>query len=181
MIEMHHNHEPEALRKYRHDNPGANWQTENFQPVKELIRHALHQEQEALCVYCEQKVDKDGGHLEHIKPKEKFPAQTFVYDNLAHSCNGPKHCGHLKQGQELSIEPRPGCNRYFELMAWDGKLVPAAGLTEVEKQQAAETINTILGLNVPKLTRQRQQFARIIQSLATPQEITEFLQTAPFR
>jgi uncharacterized protein (TIGR02646 family) len=181
MIEMQHHHEPEALRMYRHDNPGAHWQDKNFLLVKEQTRHVLHQDQDGLCVYCEKKIGRDDGHVEHIKPKGKYPDQTFVYDNLAHSCNGPKHCGQLKQNKELTIEPRPGCNRYFELMARDGFLVPASELTATEKQQVDETLNTVLGLNIPKLTRQRKQFADILQYLSTPQEITEFLQTAPFR
>ncbi|HEB69255.1 MAG TPA: hypothetical protein ENI88_06505 [Desulfobulbus sp.] len=66
-------------------------------------------------------------------------------------------------------------------MARDGFLVPASGLTEAEQQQANETINNILGLNVPKLSRQRKQFADTLQFLETPQEITDFLKTVPFR
>ncbi len=178
---MQHNDEPKVLQKYLHDNPGANWNTKSFVPVKEKIRHTLFSEQEGLCIYCELKIAQDEGHIEHIKPKGKFPAQTFVYENLSHSCNGPKHCGHLKQNHDLPIEPRPDCNKYFELMARDGLLVPAFGLTATEQQQANETINDILGLNVPKLTRQRKQFADTIQFLATPQEINDFLKIAPFR
>ena len=180
MIEMQHQAEPVTLEQYRRKNPQANWQTEDFLPVKSDTRHALHFEQGGLCVYCEKKIGQDDGHVEHIKPKGKYPVQTFVYDNLAHSCNGPKHCGHQKGGQEIAIEPRHGCNSFFELRERDGILEPAAGLAEHEQQQAQETLD-ILGLNHSKLSNQREQFASVLRFLASSQEVSEFLQTAPFR
>lgn len=180
MIELQHQDEPVVLEKYRQQHPQANWETAGFQPVKEETRHALHIEQDGLCVYCEQKICLDEGHVEHIKPKGKYPAQRFVYNNLAHSCNGQKHCGHNKGGHEIAIEPRQDCNRYFELRERDGILEPAADLNEDEEQQARETLR-IIGLNNAKLSNKREQFAAVIRYLANPQEVTEFLQTAPFR
>ncbi|GMO26017.1 MAG: hypothetical protein Ta2B_05910 [Termitinemataceae bacterium] len=39
------------------------------------------------CMYCENKIGKtDYPHVEHIKPKSKFPDLEFVWDNLGWSC-----------------------------------------------------------------------------------------------
>ncbi len=180
MIELQHQDEPEALARYRRRNPGGNWGTVELRPVKTEIRHALHREQAGLCVYCECKVGPDDGHLEHIKPKGRYPELTLAYKNLAHSCNASNHCGHCKGSREIPIEPRLGCNRFFKLRLRDGRLVPASGLDEEEKKQAASTLE-VLGLNCAALCNQREQFVRVVQSLADPLEIEEFLETAQFR
>lgn len=180
MIEMQHHRGHKELQKYHKDNPNAKWGQDDFWQVRDKIRHDLHTEQQGLCVYCEKKIGKDEGHVEHIQPKGKFPALSFVFDNLAHSCNGTKHCGHFKDNNVLPVEPRPGCNRYFALMARDGKLVPASDLNEDKKKKAKETLR-ILGLNTSALTRQRQQFAMVIRSLDNVMEVNSFLQDSPFR
>ena len=180
MIELHHGNEPESLARYRRDHSGSPWDSPEFHPVREEIRHALHTEQEGLCVYCEQKVDRDGGHLEHIKPRSSHPRLTYDYGNMAHSCNGRNHCGHYKKNLEIPIEPRPGCNDFFEVMFSDGKLVPAENLAD-HRQRQAETTLSVLGLNSPALARQRQQYAASLRFLANEQEQHDFLRTAPFR
>ncbi len=182
MIELQHHNEPESLIKYRRDNPNVQWGEDDFWPVKKEIRHTLHTEQEGLCVYCEKEIGQNDGHVEHVKPKGKpeFSALTFAFDNLAHSCDSSEHCGHFKKNHILPIEPCPGCNRYFELMTRDGKLVPASGLNENEKKQAKDTL-CVLGLNTSAIARQRQQFAMIIQSFENLADIDIFLQQSPFR
>lgn len=180
MIELEHTDEPLALVRYRRNNPNASWGEDGVNPVKDEIHRALDHEQDGLCVYCENNIDRDSCHLEHIKPKSRFQNLTFVYDNLAQSCNEQHHCGHFKANKEIPIEPRLGCNSIFQLMAFDGTLVPAADLAEADRNKAETTIN-LLGLNTPSLARQRQQFAFVLQSLNNFQELNDFSQTAPFR
>ena len=127
MIELAHRlAEPAELRQHRTANPGGTWNDAEFGAVKPIVRHQLNREQEGLCVYCETELGEDEGHVEHIKSKGLNPPLTFVYDNLAHSCNGPTigpgHCGHRKKRQVLTIEPRPGCNRFFSVMILDGRV-----------------------------------------------------------
>jgi len=78
------------------------------------------------------------------------------------------------------VEPRPGCNRFFALMAQDGKLIPAPGLPQFEAQQAEQTLK-ILGLNASALARQRKGFADTVRYLSSKEEVDDFLATAPFR
>ena len=85
--------------------------------VRPNVRRQLNLEQAGLCIYCENALSPDEGHLEHLKSKAANPGLTFVYDNLAHSCNGADHCGHFKKGRMMPVEPREGCNRFFALMA----------------------------------------------------------------
>lgn len=180
MIELRHSGEPAELQTYRTMNPDGTWDDPAFQTIKPIVRRQLNREQEGLCIYCEGRLDEEEGHIEHIKSKGLNPPLTFVYDNLAHSCDSPGHCGHLKKRQVLPVEPRPGCNRFFVLMAQDGKLIPTPGLPQGESQQAKDTLR-ILGLNVPALARQRKSFADAIRYLSSKAEVDEFLTRAPFR
>ncbi len=88
----------------------TNWG--NYTEKKELKKYILNNEQNHLCCYCESKVtisgdkEKDGSHLEHIKPKKFYSNLTFYYQNLIVSCHGTCHnsnnddtrhsCGHKK-------------------------------------------------------------------------------------
>ncbi len=174
------NTEPVELRNYRGQHQSGSWDDPAFKPVRPIVRQQLNHEQEGLCIYCEGSLQEDIGHVEHIKSKGLNSALTFAYDNLAHSCDGPGHCGHHKKRQALPVEPRPGCNRFFVLMAQDGKLIPTPGLPRDERQQATDTLR-ILGLNAPSLARQRKGFACSVRCLSSKIEVNEFLATAPFR
>ena len=181
MIELQHLlPEPDALRSHRRQHPRGDWGDPAVELLRPVLQHQLNSEQEGCCVYCETLLNEEHGHIEHIMSRRQSPDLTFAYDNLAHSCNGPGHCGHQKQGQTLPIEPRPGCNRFFAVMALDGQLAPAAGLTAEETQRATKTLG-ILGLNVAALAWQRKGFADAIHSLSDPADSDEFLATIPFR
>jgi uncharacterized protein (TIGR02646 family) len=182
MVEIGHMlSEPASLTAFRTANPAATWDALPLAPEKRELRHQLNWEQDGLCVYCEANLAVDEGHVEHIKSKTLNPPLTFVYDNLAHSCHGPGHCGHCKRRQVLPIEPRPGANKFFALSGITGELSPAIGLPATDRQRAAQTLQ-MLGLNNhPGLNRQRQQYALTLQSLSTPADCTSFLSTAPFR
>jgi uncharacterized protein (TIGR02646 family) len=172
--------EPSELAGFRRRHSGAAWDAPDFDAVRPIVRYQLNQEQEGLCVYCEGVLGLDDGHVEHIKSKGLNPPLTFAYDNLAHSCNGPGHCGHHKKRQVLPVEPRLNCNRYFSLMGLDGKLVPAVGLTDPERNHATESIR-ILGLNAPALAWQRRGYVESVRALADPADQQEFIASAPFR
>ncbi|MGW8159021.1 MAG: retron system putative HNH endonuclease [Desulfoprunum sp.] len=180
MIELQHFHEPVELRDYRSAHPGSSWDDPAFELVRPVVRRQLNREQEGLCIYCEMLLLENEGHVEHIKSKGLNPHLTFVYDNLAHSCDGPRHCGHHKKSQVLPVEPRPDCNRFFYLMAMDGKLVPTPGLSQADTERAMKTIQ-ILCLNTPALARQRKSFAYTVRCLSSKQDVDDFLKISPFR
>ena len=51
------------------------------------IRDALRRMYRGFCCYCEGRIkDVSFDHIEHRKPKRKFPADTFSWDNLHLTC-----------------------------------------------------------------------------------------------
>jgi TIGR02646 family protein len=185
MIELTHSNEPAQLVKYRSKNPNSSWGDEAFNPIREITRRSLNLEQQGLCVYCEQFLLQDHGHVEHIKSKSKPESRhlRFVYSNLAHSCNGGKgvtHCGHAKKSDRLPIEPRVGCNQNFSVSLFDGRLSPSINLTESEKQSAQKAID-LLNLNENGLSWKRYGFAASVIGLGSQQEKSDFLSVNEFR
>jgi uncharacterized protein (TIGR02646 family) len=49
---------------------------------------ALRESSYGKCMYCESSISHiDHGDVEHIKPKSKFPAETYNWDNLGYACS----------------------------------------------------------------------------------------------
>jgi uncharacterized protein (TIGR02646 family) len=173
--------EPPSLAAHRVANPGGSWDDFPTVPEKRDLKEQLFLEQEGLCIYCEAELSIDDGHIEHIKSKGLNPPLTFIYNNLAHSCNATNHCGHFKKRKVIPIEPRPAANNDFALSSITGELSPLIAIPATAAENVDEAI-FMLGLNNdPGLKRRRQQFAVTVQALATPGEIAVFLSTAPFR
>ncbi len=93
-----------------------NWKKVEAGPKLVLHQHLL-EEQQHLCVYCQQSIPKKRqkdqpptflhpSHVEHIRPKSIFRHLVFDHKNLAVSCDGfeidaaarahPDFCGHKK-------------------------------------------------------------------------------------
>jgi len=50
-------------------------------------KEALRQSTSGKCMYCESKIVHNSfAHVEHIKPKSKFPELEFVWENHGYSC-----------------------------------------------------------------------------------------------
>lgn len=61
-------------------NPRGKWGHEE-------IRESLHGESEGLCAYCESIVTHVAyEHVEHIRPKSKFPELSHEWSNLTNAC-----------------------------------------------------------------------------------------------
>ena len=173
--------EPPSLALHRASNPAGLWDHFPGTPEKQELRRQLNLEQAGLCIYCESELGLDDGHVEHIKSKTLNPPLTFIYDNLAHSCDGPGRCGHHKRRKVLPIEPRPNANNFFALSELTGDLSPVVGLSALNHQRAKDTLR-ILGLNNdPGLNRRRQQYAFTLHALSTAADIAAFLSFVPFR
>jgi uncharacterized protein (TIGR02646 family) len=64
---------PEALAKGNYKHP--------------MNKEALRKSTSGKCMYCESKIEHiSSAHVEHIKPKAKFPEFKFVWENLGFSC-----------------------------------------------------------------------------------------------
>ncbi|MDR3335184.1 MAG: HNH endonuclease [Treponema sp.] len=60
------------------------------------------------CMYCESKIEHNSfAHVEHIKPKVKYPEFEFIWDNLGYSC---ERCN-INKGDEYE-EQTPFINPY---------------------------------------------------------------------
>ncbi len=182
MVEVAHSiPEPAFLARQRADGPNGPWDQLPATPERQEPRRQLSREQEGLCAYCEQSLDPDAGHIDHVKPKALHPELTFEYRNLIHSCDARKQCGHFKQSRPIPVEPRPGANRHFVLSEITGRLSADQALSSSERTRAETTLDR-LGLNRdPGLNRQRQQYAASLRALHNPDEVAEFLSAAPFR
>jgi len=145
----------------------SDFDSKEFNLIKPMIKEQLNKEQDGLCVYCERKLAKDEGQIEHIKPKNgkhAYPRLCFQYSNYAHSCINPKTCGQKKRDLLLPIEPKIGCNNKFSLST-DGFIIPRENLSKKEKNILDNTFLKRLGLNNPSLVKDREKIITNYTSL----------------
>lgn len=180
MIELRHSTTPRLLNQ-RKNNPNDNgvpanprnaWNNFSTEAKRE-IHNSLTPLQNGLCVYCEEKLDKYGFHIEHILSKTLNPPLTFEYSNLSLSCieNGaisnettpnPVSCGHAplkkdnKYDENLFIKPTEiGCNALFQYKS-NGEIAPANGISTHDVLRVKHTIE-VLNLNCLRLKRYRRE------------------------
>lgn len=132
----------------------------------------LLDEQFGLCCYSELRADLEnlGYHIEHVKPKSDYSAETFNYGNLAASALSSENLstlidedvfgGHYKKSNydpHLFISCHDAdCPRYFAYLS-DGRVVTSENLSESDKQRADYTI-TLLNLNCSFLVNRRRRW-----------------------
>jgi len=93
--------------------------------IREHVVNALRDAQRGLCVYCGRQLHVDecpqGFHIEHFRPKRRFPDLQVDISNLYLSCGCSSYtqtCGGAKGGEldcNCLIEPKyPDCmDRFF--------------------------------------------------------------------
>jgi uncharacterized protein (TIGR02646 family) len=130
------------------------WNKYNKSYVKNTLRGMFHDK----CAYCESKVPHIAyPHIEHYRPKKKYPRHTFDWQNLLLACgicNGSAHKGDnfpLENGDEnqpLLLNPcedEPTQHLQFE----QARIVP---LTE-----RGRVTRDLLGLNRDELFDRRRE------------------------
>lgn len=149
---------------------------------KDQTKAYLNADQGGICVYCEQQLAPNEGHLEHIKPKSAYPLLTFDYTNLAQSCQATHHCGHNKSEATLPFEPGPGCNAKWTLVSATGAIDAISGLSPADRHAANQTYQ-ILGLNKAPLPDARlAEIGRLKQVLAAaPHAASAYFASTQFR
>ena len=149
--------EPEVFSEWKANDRMAH--QPNWNRVRSLLKQQLHealmQEQGFLCCYCEVSVTAEDSHIEHFRPRGRYPALQLDYDNLHCSCQRelspgePRHCGNRKKGwfdANLLVSPLvPDCEDRFIFTA-NGDIFPRRD----NDAGAKETIRK-LGLNIAKL------------------------------
>ncbi|MCK4762274.1 MAG: TIGR02646 family protein [Candidatus Aminicenantes bacterium] len=115
----------------------------------ELRKYLLAEEQWKVCCYCEKTVSEspESSHIDHIRPKDKFPDLIHDYDNLTVSCQTKKRCGHAKGNKfdENFIVPTEDSPGDYLTYSPNGEIRPVEN-----NKRGRETID-ILHLNAPKL------------------------------
>lgn len=109
-----------------------------------------------FCAYCECRLNRQ--HIEHFKPRGKFPSLTFTWSNLFGSCGdstkkgGWLRCGIFKDNgagpynvNDL-IKPDEDNPDEYLLFLTTGEVVPATGLEGLALRKAQETIR-VFNLN----------------------------------
>jgi len=128
-------------------------------PVKQDVHASLCEEQGWICCYCGVGIELNTSHIEHFRPREDFPENTFDYDNLLCSCQlelskkEPRRCGSAKGSwfeEGITVSPlEPDCERRFEYLA-DGRI------RAVENDQGAKETIIHLDLDGAKLRELRK-------------------------
>lgn len=140
-------------------------------------RESCLAEQFSLCAYSEALLDETdlGMHLDHVKPKSKFPNDTFSHTNLllsaiddigARGLTALDVFGGHARGNRYHpawfIHPLMPDSRRFFHYASDGRIEPRRGLSIRDRRRAAYTIG-IMNLNAPILVNRRRRWIEEIE------------------
>lgn len=152
---------------------GQTWEAFMGTDCHVALADSLCAEQHGLCCYCESEIrsapaESRDCHVEHMAPRQKNPARTYDYANLASSCNGGdvEHCGHFKDNRDrnpdhpynaaLFCTPHdPGTAALFKYLI-DGTVAVADGADASQAQYMLD----YLGLNCARLQERRKTHAR---------------------
>lgn len=149
--------EPEVLRAWKADQRGACIEPryrDLSRDALEATRQALFVEQTGQCVYCGRGIkleQHNERHIEHFRPRARYPQRELTYRNLFLSC-GPQQahggdqptCGNKKNAwfdENCHVEPAPeeACQRRFAFTS--GGWIQGDGSPEAEKMVAVLNLN----------------------------------------
>ena len=147
---------------------------------KDLLTGVLDREQYGLCAYTELRPDKVGlgTHIEHVKPKSKFPELTFCYANLvlcaleSDDLEKSKHKGDVfgghakdnKYSKRCFLSPLISRSENSFLYQSDGRVVPSPSKTKCNQKKAKYTID-LLNLNAAYLVNLRKRWIEELDKL----------------
>lgn len=178
--------EPDALRTWKADQRAAGIDLRYGDLSREALqatRRALYLEQTGQCVYCGRAIRLEARtthHVEHFRPRSRYPDRELAYANLFLSC-GPRQpqgdpqatCGNEKRDwfdETCHIEPTPEdtCQGRFAF-ASDGRI-------QGDGTREAERMIDVLNLNHPELITERSS---LIEELDT--ELSQGVSVAELR
>jgi len=132
------------------------WVKDNKKYGQRLREFILEKEQQHACCYCEKGITPDNidtdSHLDHVRPRDKFPQFKNDYHNLVVSCQTPGRCGNAKGSQFnnhfiVPTEENPGDYLTYFI---NGEMRAIAN-----NKKANVTIE-MLNLNAPRLVGARR-------------------------
>lgn len=186
------------IKKYQEPEELAAWkalENEDWQPSwgnlqkpeRPIVHDSLLKEQGYICCYCGMRITRETSHIEHLKPRTKYPDLAIAYTNLIASCQGeseepavPIHCGHKKKywyDENLMVSPlETNCADLFKYTG-AGEIQPT---DDASKKAAAEATIDRLGLNIDKLQNMRRiAIDAVLQDIDqfSPEEIQQLAQS----
>lgn len=120
----------------------------NNNDARDSIWAKLETMQGNRCAYCENLFTGKSRHIEHFKPRTRFPEATFDWPNLFGSCPHQYSCGNFKDNGRLTYHPdeliKPDVDEPSDYLffASDGSVTPKAGLNQTQLLKANSTIET---------------------------------------
>jgi len=150
---------------------------------KSLKKHIRKREQMGLCAYCEIKVEPKTSHIEHIKPRSKYPEGCFDYGNMIVSCNGKEcrnptdtdaydgdihSCGHKRKDEfdeTLFLSPivEKNISDFFDFDKETGSISDASSKDEEDRKRARYTVD-LLNLDNNRLNQYRRNARRALET-----------------
>lgn len=149
---------------------------------KSALSDLLANEQYGLCAYSEINPEHYdlGTHIEHVKPKSRYPEKTFDYQNLILSALSSSDLksfdekdekstfgGHHKQSQydeTLFVSCLTGNSSDYFIYLSNGEVEPKRSLLGHDKIRAKYTID-LLNLNSPYLVAERRRWLDELDTL----------------
>ncbi|MDY4010707.1 MAG: retron system putative HNH endonuclease [Fusobacterium gastrosuis] len=178
MLKVNKRTEPIEFTEYKRKNKIINWDSYNYEIKEKLRKNLLEEQEESRCPYCEIKISLENSHIEHIKPKDKFPAHLSDYRNLISCCNDNKRCGASKENKwnDLFINPvLENPEEYFKYDIKTGKILPTDN--SGAKYDKANITIEFLNLNESRICDARKNY--IIQFLKADLSIRNYLNYYP--
>ena len=120
---------------------------------KNQFKSELLKNQNYRCGYCEQLLKEGTSHIEHIKPKSKFPNLKFTSSNMIVCCSSISDCAHHKGDKYIDnfVSPYENPNAYFK-HSYSGELFSMKG----EDVRFKDSFENILNLNSRRLVKIRK-------------------------
>ncbi len=152
--------EPNHFKTWKDNNSSSLW--EEFVKSNEYrsLKSFLRDEQEGRCCYCEIIIQGNcDTHIEHYKPKSKYPNDKYNYLNLLASCQHNDSCGH-KKGKvydNFIVSPFGDCESRFTYTG-NGMIISSD-----ENDEHAKKTSELLGLNCKRLRDLRNTILQILE------------------
>ena len=126
-------------------------------------RQILVDNQSGCCAWCEQEVDLEESHIDHIESRHEKPQRTFDNLNIVASCSpiSNDHCGHARTTSslpgEVDVYAVTNIEQTFRVLA-DGTLViQEVNVTTQQHSELERAINDELKLNCKILKAKRER------------------------
>lgn len=160
MRTIHKRNEPRVLVEARLS--GATYRTLDATTKREL-QEQLVDEQGGLCCYCMARIRPDTCRIEHFLPQSAFPTETLTYTNLLAACHGNEgagpashHCDVRKGSRSIQFDPRHPSTHA------DSIRYGANGAIVVSDEVHQHELDTVLGLNLPRLQSNRKDAVEVV-------------------